>query len=454
MSLQGPIVVVADQKDADLVAALAAEGAFPVVDASWRDAADAIARIEPSAVVIAGPAKSPNDIPALCAAIESAGDTYLPIVARVSDTAPPPLLGALPVAVNASPARIAVRLASALRVRTLHTTALRRAAALERECDDVPVMPETDPIEDATVIVTGRGRGYPALSTAVGERVGLIGALSVETAAKYLNARDVDGIVIGEGFNPRTVEAFLTVLAEDSRFRDLPIALLPDMPASVDVSRLPNLEHVGGEPSAIIERILPLIRQHAFEARLQRQLTSLEAKGMLDPETGLFTVAAFLRDLNRTVDDAKVRGNAMTLAHFTFPGSIDRRVNMDAAARLVQPPRAQRRFRLPGERRLDPAGAFSETAATQRATVIGAPHRQCAAPHPAVGRRRRRRQAGAGRPDHHARVAQVERHGRDPARPGVRAGRGCGAVGARLSLVLREHDPEKWARFSDKIMLR
>jgi len=334
MSLQGPIVVVTDQKDADLVAALAAEGAFPVVEASWLDAADAIARIEPSAVVVAGLAKSANDVPALSAAIDAAGDTYLPVVARVSDAAPPPLLGALPVAVNASPARIAVRLASALRVRTLHTTALRRAAALERECDDLPVMPETDPIEDATVIVTGRGRGYPALSTAVGERVGLIGALSVETAAKYLNTRDVDGIVIGEGFNPRTVEAFLTVLAEDTRFRDLPIALLPDLPASIDLGRLPNLEHVGGEPGAIVERILPLVRQHAFEARLQRQLAALEAKGMLDPQTGLFTVAAFLRDLNRAVDEAKARGNAMTLARFTFPGSIDRRVNMDAA-RLV-----------------------------------------------------------------------------------------------------------------------
>src|SRR5262249_8834311 len=74
--------------------------------------------------------------------------------------------------------------------------------------------------------------------------------------------------------------------------------------------------------------------QHAFEARLQRQLAALEAKGLLDPQTGLFTVAAFLRDLNRAVDEAKVRGNAMTLARFTFPDAVDRRANIDAA-RLV-----------------------------------------------------------------------------------------------------------------------
>ena len=334
MSLQGPIVVVAEQKNAELVAGLAAEGAFPVVEAYWRDAADAIARIEPAAVVAAGPAKSPGDVAALRAAIDAAGAAYLPVVARVTDAALAALAGALPIAANASPARIAIRLASALRVRTLHTTALRRAAALEPDCDDLPALLTTDPIEDATVIVTGRGRSYPGLSTAVGERVGLIGALSVETAAKFLTARDVDGIVIGEGFNPSTVEAFLTVLAEDTRFRDLPIALLPDLPASIDASRLPNLEHVGGEPGVIVERILPLVRQHAFEARLQRQLAALEAKGMLDPQTGLFTVTAFLRDLNRAVDEAKARGNAMTLARFTFPGSIDRRVSMDAA-RLV-----------------------------------------------------------------------------------------------------------------------
>jgi hypothetical protein len=246
----------------------------------------------------------------------------------------PAIPGALPIAAVASPSRIAIRLASALRVRTLHAAGLRRAAALDNECDDLPVLPIGDPLEDATVIVTGRGRTYPALTTAVGEQVGLIGALSVETAAKYLNARDVDGIVIGEGFNPRTIEAFLTVLAEDSRFRDLPIALLPALPATIDPSQLPNLEHVGGEPADIVARILPLVRQHAFEARLQRQLTALEAKGLLDPQTGLFTVAAFLRDLDRVIEDAKNRGNTLTLARFSFPPSVDRRANMDAA-RLV-----------------------------------------------------------------------------------------------------------------------
>ena len=64
----------------------------------------------------------------------------------------------------------------------------------------------------------------------MGERVKLVGALSVETAAKHLNARDVDGIVLGDGFSPRKVEAFLTVLAQDARFRDIPVAVIGEAP--------------------------------------------------------------------------------------------------------------------------------------------------------------------------------------------------------------------------------
>src|SRR5712671_6826032 len=234
MSLQGPIVAIAGQKNPDLADALAAAGAFPVIESSWSDAADAIARIEPAAVVMDAPKKPAEAAAARAvrAAIDTAGGPYVPVVARVADGAMPEIPGALPIAADASPDRIVIRLASALRVRTLHAAALRRGDALEGECEDLPVLPASDPLEDATVIVTGRGRTYPALTTAVGEEVGLIGAMSVETAAKFLTARDVDGIVIGEGFNPLTIEAFLTVLAEDTRFRDLPIALLPALPGT------------------------------------------------------------------------------------------------------------------------------------------------------------------------------------------------------------------------------
>ncbi|HEY5130846.1 MAG TPA: GGDEF domain-containing protein, partial [Bradyrhizobium sp.] len=115
----------------------------------------------------------------------------------------------------------------------------------------------------------------------MGERVKLVGALSVETAAKHLNARDVDGIVLGDGFSPRKVEAFLIVLAQDARFRDIPVAVIGEAPPEFIeappefIEALPNIDHVAGDPVRLVARMVPLVRMHAFEARLKRMLKSL-----------------------------------------------------------------------------------------------------------------------------------------------------------------------------------
>jgi GGDEF domain-containing protein len=332
MSLQVPILVIAGS--ADLVAGLREAGASSVIEATWAGAAKAFARTPPAAIVIGQP-EPPDDqrhLDRVVRAIAEASPPYLPVIAPVVANTGPIMPDALPIAANASAARIVARLGAALRVRALHATVLRRAAA--RGASKVPALAQDDPLDDATVLVTGRGRTYPTLTTAVGERVGLIGAMSVETAARYLNARDVDGIIVGEGFGPPTVEAFLTALSEDPRFRDLPVALIPDLPSSLDASKLPNLERLDGEPADVVERLFPLVRLHAFEARLKRQLKALETKGTIDPQTGLFTVPTFLRDLARTIEDARAQNAPISVARFSFPPGTEERSSIDAA-RLV-----------------------------------------------------------------------------------------------------------------------
>ena len=338
MSLQGPVVLVAERSRADLAAALRERGACPLVEATWREAPAAVRKARPAGVVIEDPSPSPEAAGALRQALEAMRDPYLPVLESLSGRAPA-IAGTLPLAPNAQPARLIARLASAQRVRTLHATVLRRAGALAADGGEVPPAPAGDPLDDATVLVAGRGRSYPDLTTAVGERLGLIGALSVETAARHLNARDLDGIVIGDGFGPRMVDAFLTALSEDSRFRDLPIALVAGVTVSVDCSALPNFEHIDGPPHDVVERMLPLVRQHALEARLQRALAAIEAKGMLDPHTGLFTIVAFLRDLARAVEDGRRVRLSLSLGRICFPTALDRRTSLDVArqtSRLVR----------------------------------------------------------------------------------------------------------------------
>jgi GGDEF domain-containing protein len=339
MALHGSFVVVADSPATDLVGALRNAGALPVVETDWAQAPAALAAVEPEAIILAEPCSERGGDAALVLALAERtkvpNSVFMPIVARIREDSAAFFPGALCIAASAPSERLMNRLGSALRIRTLHATVLRRTRTLAVRGELPPELPASDPVDEATVLLAGRGRSYPALSVAVGEQVGVVGALSVESAARALNMRGIDGVVIGDGFGPRIVEALLTVLAEDVRFRDLPVLLLGGNPGALErfAPHLPNLERVAEGPQRLVERLLPYVRLHAFGERLRRMLKSLDAKGVIDPDTGLLGREAFWRDLNRAVDDAEKRGVGLSIARFSFAGS-DRRSGLDAARLL------------------------------------------------------------------------------------------------------------------------
>jgi len=144
----------------------------------------------------------------------------------------------------------------------------------------------------------------------------VVGALSIEAAAKHLNSRDIDGIVLAEGFTPRVVDAFLTVLSEDSRFRNLPVIVTSG--SGQAVHELANLEIVAGDPARVAASLLPMVRQHAFEVHLSGTLRSIDANGLIDARTGLLTRAAFERDFATAVYQSQSRGGGLSVARFAF----------------------------------------------------------------------------------------------------------------------------------------
>jgi hypothetical protein len=311
MSQQGPVIVVSTAGRPSFAAALDDAKVFPVIDASWADASRAVEQLQPAAVLVA---MSGNIEPrfAVLAKQIAAKQPYLPLIA----VDPQPLLpeNAIPFSQSSNNFdRLVARLRPALRVRTLHATVMRR-----RDDDQAtPIaLSDADPVRDATVLLIGRGTAYPSLSVSLGELMGVVGALSIEAAANHLNTRDIDGIVLGEGFSARVVDAFLTVLAEDSRFRNLPVILTSDELAPT--YDLPNLEIILGEPSRVAANALPMIRQHALEAHLSRTLRSIDAGGLLDPRTGLLTPVAFSRDFATAVYQTLSHGGGLSVARFAF----------------------------------------------------------------------------------------------------------------------------------------
>lgn len=324
--MQGAILVVSSDDAPQLTDALGDGGSFTIARAHWPEAIKKLGQVKPIAVVAVTEGARPDLVSVLAAAVGRL-EPYVPMIAagKPADYAP----NALPF--SASPLTgaetLRARLRSALRVRALHATVLRRAA-------EGGALPETDgetsdPIEDATILLVGRGASYPALSLAAGERFGVIGSLSVEAAAGHLNNRDIDGVILGEGFSARVIDAFLMVLSEDARFRNLPVVTSTGCVAHASYD-LPNFEIVDGAPRDVVAAALPLVRQQAFEARLGRMLKSIEAAGMLDARTGLLTPKAFALDFHRVVGDALAANAALSAARFVFPSTGDR-AGYDAA---------------------------------------------------------------------------------------------------------------------------
>jgi hypothetical protein len=311
MSQQGPILVVSNASRPSFVASLDEAKMFPVIEVTWADASRAVTQLQPAAIITGMSEAALSSFEPLAKQI-AARQPYLPLIA-IDPTTPLPQ-NAIPFTPTGNSSdRLMMRLRSALRIRTLHSTVLRR---LDDEPTARPNLAEIDLVRDATVLLIGRGAAYPALSVALGERMGVVGALSIEAAAKHLNTRDIDGIVLGEGFSARVVDAFLTVLAEDPRFRNLPVVLTSnDLAPTYDLA---NLEIILGEPAHVAANALPLIRQHALEAHLSRTLKSIDAGGLLDPRTGLLTPAAFNRDFATAVYHTLQRGGGLSAARFAF----------------------------------------------------------------------------------------------------------------------------------------
>jgi hypothetical protein len=337
MSLQGPLIVVAERPAPDLVQALSLAGAFPIIETNWADAPTAFISVNPAAIIIAEPGAPPSESAArmLCLQAATASGPIVPIIARVDTDTDAAVPIALPNDASLPIERLMARLQSAMRVRALHATVLRRIEMFTAQDGKLPSLPVGDALEDATVLIAGRGPLYPVLSVAMGERVGMVGALSVEAAEKYLKAHDIDGIVVGDGFSPRMIETFLTMVAQDTRFRDIPVALIGEAPADFFDS-LRNIDHVAGDPALLVARMVPLVRMHAFEARLKRMLKSLDADGMFDPRTGLLTQEAFAQDLARAIDEAADRGQPLSLARIGLGTMGDERASLDGARLLTR----------------------------------------------------------------------------------------------------------------------
>src|SRR5436190_15703276 len=129
MAFLGPMVVVAENSATKLLDLLKEAGAFPIIEARWGDAPAAIAEIQPVGLVLAEQAAPPSsrDTTALIRCIEQRSGPIMPVIAVPGKTNGAILPDALSFSLHEAGERLIARLRSALRIRNLHATVLRRA---------------------------------------------------------------------------------------------------------------------------------------------------------------------------------------------------------------------------------------------------------------------------------------------------------------------------------------
>src|SRR2546428_2931289 len=125
MPQQAPVVVVAETKAASLIAALAAGVRRPLIALRPTEARAQIGALAPAAVAVADPHPDVGLVDAIIDQVASIDGPFVPVIACLDDEH----ADILPIAADAPPSRWVARLSSALRVRTLHGTLLRRAPA-------------------------------------------------------------------------------------------------------------------------------------------------------------------------------------------------------------------------------------------------------------------------------------------------------------------------------------
>ena len=173
MSQQGPIIVVSSAQRPSFASALDEAKIFPIIDTDWADAPRAIEALQPAAVLAATSDVVEGDLETLAKRI-AGRQPYLPLLAI------DPGIGLPENAIPFSQAggnfdRLVARLRAALRIRSLHTTVMRRLddpAARKTLADIDPARDASAPARSRSARPRQRRRRSPRVrSTPAGRAV-------------------------------------------------------------------------------------------------------------------------------------------------------------------------------------------------------------------------------------------------------------------------------------------
>ena len=221
-----------------------------------------------------------------------------------------------------SPAQVSGRINSLVRLSTMHEELVRRLNTSAKYGVDAPadVAPPRI-VSDASVLVVGATRDFPAIEEALAKDATLVGALTATTALDYMMRRDFDAIIVDLNGTPEPFLEMARSARMNSQLYNTPIVMLaaPDDIGNPARAFENGYTDVLGKPIDQHElhgRVMSLVRELRFRDSLRHIYSQARHMATSDGLTGLYSKGFLLEHLRAVLNDSSRWNEAVSLAFF------------------------------------------------------------------------------------------------------------------------------------------
>jgi len=221
-----------------------------------------------------------------------------------------------------SEAQVCARVASLVRLNTMHEELVRRLNTSAKYGVDAPLdMAPPKTVNDATVLVVGATTDFPAIEQSLSKDATLVGALTAKTALDYMLRRDFDAVLVNLTDD---VAPYLT-LAHEARLHsplyNTPIIMLMNEANTEDLDTMfaAGITEVVFRPidnDELNRRTMSLVRELRFRDSLRRIYAQARHMATSDGLTGLYSKGFLLEHLRTMLTDSERAKSPLSVAFF------------------------------------------------------------------------------------------------------------------------------------------
>ena len=211
------------------------------------------------------------------------------------------------------------RVKAQIRLNTMQSELNRRLFIAEKyQCEALINNQLTQPVKEASILVTGRPNGYSVIEETLSPNCTLIGTLSLETAKEYLNRQAFDMVIINGGRMPTRFMPFVEQIKKNPQWFTLPVLLVayPSKLTDSHIAYEAGITDIIEAPvnrNELLLRTTSLIKEWRFRSAMAQSYSSARHIPTNDALTRLYTYSFYREHLEEIIKDHSHTKRTFTL---------------------------------------------------------------------------------------------------------------------------------------------